>query len=431
MDISPDIEQRPHLEDCWRLETVLQNWSNLSSSDTRLLEGRFFGKTMSMIADEESLTRQAVSAREEKAIAKLELEEPCVQELLDSFFSVSKFVCLRDLLRFNLLPNGLKYSLLKFGDLEMISYETGAVVAPRNLSASEYFRREMPMSVQEMEGLAWPIQHQEARSYLEDCMRGVFIEGLGIVRKSAHKRDEAVLHLRNSGAPIVLDKLCSLVNLDTRNLKAQLDRDPRFVRNFATEEVKLREWIDKTPPVKNATEAVIRVLETEGPQSRADLVNKAVMLFPRNKSRYYQVLARKEFGLTSDEKIDLVSRGARAASPREPEPSDQVREYSSSKLAFNVKVGADLLRGAGVVIPRRAAWIVGTRRPGDSQPLSLSSGERLDVTCYPGSSALPSLRKFANKLTLEIGCELEVVIDVEAQLIGIRGACECHFNQRV
>lgn len=417
-----------YLDYCWQFEPVLENWNRLGKSEIRTLEERFLGKTLDEIANDESITREAIRIREAKAIQKLNLDIPCVHEVLDSVFALCKFACLNDFPRLEALPNGLKYSLAKFGNLRLHFYETGAVIAPKNLSESGYFRREMPISILEMESIGWPTTRTEALSYLEDSMGCLYIEGLGLVRKKASKRDEAVLRLRAAGAPIGVGNLCTSLGLDVRNVKAQLDRDSRFVRNFATDEVMLREWSDTEQPVKSATEAVARVLEKEGPQTQADLIAKATLLFPRSRSRYYQVITRKEFGLNSDNLIDLASRGATAAPVNEPEASDQVREYGDSRLAFNLTVGTDLLRGAGNPIPRRAAWLVGIRRPGDKVSLRLDTANSLEIVGYPGNTSLPSLRVFAKKMGLDIGCELEVAIDSAAKRIGLRGACPCHFK---
>lgn len=254
-----------------------------------------------------------------------------------------------------------------------------------------------------------------------------WIEGLGVARKRGLLRDWMYLSLLKTGAPMDIEDFVNITNESTRNIKAHLDRDNRFVRNFAEGKVALAEWRLERFDINSGEAALIAVLSSEGPQKRIDLVRKAILLYPLTTSRYVQVLESKEFGTQPDGRYDLISRGATPQVDSEPKLHPAVKEYSATLFSVQVPVNLDVLRGAGVPSQRRLGWLVGLRRVGDFITFTSPEGCEVTVKRFPGNVSLSSLRKASNSLALKNGCALELAFELGNKQLGVRAVCECHW----
>lgn len=291
-------------------------------------------------------------------------------------------------------------------------------------------RQKLPLTEQEVLSVQGVQSHSRNFEVAQELAGGEWIQGVGIVRKTAALRDEILLRLLQTGFPVAEEALAELCGVSIRNLRAHVDRDPRLMRNLALNLVGLSEWKMWDFSIKSAQEALIRVLEESGPLKQSEVIKRAIAIFPRTHGRYLQALEDSAFGVTDSGEIGLVSAGARRALDKEPKPHSSVREHSASKVSLEITVTKDVIRGAGIPVHRRLGWLVGLRNSGDSRDFKSSVGT-LRVRRQPGAVALSSMRVFVERLALKEGCKMELALDLENLLFGLRATCTCHWLVRL
>ncbi len=408
------------------LSEFFSPWLTLASRDRFILVRRAAGQTLQEIGDSLGCSRENIRILEKRAIAQLS----SILDSLRSAFTLedSEWALPIDeyLGKLKGWPNDLLElvpSLLEHMTFSIMS-ETWVV-----LHVPDWVKglsRSLPLTEMEISDIH-DGELTESRFILISKLIGAeYVKGLGIVRNSAVQRDSAFLMLVLRGSQENENVLAEALNMSVRNFRAQIDRDERFLRNFALGEVGLSSWNLPTFRIKTAKDALVFILKNEGPQANVALIRKAIQLYPRTYSRYTQVLEDPDFGLLPNGLVGLTRDGALKPPEIEPNGHDSVIEYSERFFSTLVDVNADLLRGAGVPVHRRLGWLAGARSVGEGKKFQAPNGKEVTIKRFPGNVSMSSLREMALDLHLSVGCHFELAFDLEEGICEARALCPCH-----
>jgi hypothetical protein len=401
-------------------------WLSLPIRTRYVLVQRSLGKTLDFIGEELSCSRENVRLIEKSFTvdfeATLEKIFSSLRQRGDSFvwstLELSDFLGIHNEDLLKVVWNQLK--------LRRVTTPNGNAFIFGHPDWVTTIRQRLPLTEQEVFSVLGVENHIRNLEIAQELSGGKWVQGVGIIRKTAALRDEILLRLLLTGYPVAEEELAEMCGVTIRNLRANVDRDPRLIRNFALNLVGLSDWKMWDFSIKSAQEALIRVLDEFGPLKQSELIKRAITIFPRTHGRYLQALEDSAFGLTDSGAIGLVSAGAKKAPDKEPKPHSSVREHSDSKVSTEIPVTKDVLRGAGIPVHRRLGWLVGLRNSGDSSDFKSSSGI-LKVRRQPGAVALSSMRVFVERLELAEGCKFELALDLQNRLFGLRATCSCHW----
>jgi DNA-binding CsgD family transcriptional regulator len=401
-------------------------WLTLASRDRFILDRRAAGQTLQEIGESLGCSRENIRILEKKSRSQLS----SILDFLRSEFTfedsewalpIEEYLGKlkgwpNDLLE--LVPN-----LLGHITFSIVSETWVVLQVPESVKA---LSKSLPLTELEISDIHVGTLTESRFLLISKLIDAEYVKGLGIVRKSAVQRDSAFLILVLRGSQQNENVLAEALNISVRNFRAQIDRDERFLRNFALGEVGLSSWNLPTFRIKTAKDALVFILKNEGPQANVALIRKAIQLYPRTYSRYTQVLEDPDFGLLPNGLVGLTRDGARKPPEIEPKGHDSVIEYSERFFSTLVDVNADLLRGAGVPVHRRLGWLAGARRVGESKRFQAPNGKEVTIKRFPGNVSMGSLREMALDLHLSLGCHFELAFDLEDDRCEARALCSCH-----
>ncbi|MDN2495884.1 RNA polymerase subunit sigma-70 [Nocardia nova] len=247
------------------------------------------------------------------------------------------------------------------------------------------------------------------------------------LRRRARIRDAAYLWMLQQGAPSRVEQILPAVNaVSTHALAEALRRDDRFVQIRPEGSWALAEWPRAGgTQYRGAVEAVVDLVTKFGPISKSALFAKAAQVYPVTTWRLEQCLLIDQIGQTPDGLIDLIARGAQHVEVEEPTKPDSIATNETrSVYGLKLTVDSDILRGSGVLVSPWLTWSLGLRLA----PMSMTFDtddlpNPLVVRRNTSGAQISSLRSFAARHRLVIGCEVAVVLLTDTQVARIRHVC--------
>lgn len=391
-------------------------------------ELRLEGHTLTAIADRLGFSREHVRNLEKEFLSSkaeiLETASARLEGIGQDWIKPEHFVL-------SILGSGLQRSIpliVWHQKISIFSNSSGVWYRRGEPAWVSALMKKLPLTLQEAESLIGDLYVPGILEAAKDLGRYEILADLGLVRNSAKVRDEIFLRLLTNGTSLSETSLSESLKVSIRNIRAHVDRDKRFVRNVATDEIALSEWHLPGFAIKDARSALRFVLEKQGPQKRIDLIRKAAALYPRTLGRYAQLLEDPEFGLTGSGLIGLTSEGALRAPDEEPSRHRSINEHSGEVISLTVKITRDVLRGAGVPVHKRLGWLVGLRYVGESRAFrSVNLANTVTIKRFPGNVSLSSIRKIILLLGVHDGCTVEFAFNLPESIFAVRGTCECHW----
>lgn len=248
----------------------------------------------------------------------------------------------------------------------------------------------------------------------------------GWIRRSSKTADSAYLWLSERVEPAeaeeIADAICAV---SARALSEVMRRNARFIQIRPEGTWALREWNHLSGTTyKDATEAVIDVLQDLGPLTLQQLIAETIRRYPVTPWRVGQCVSSSDVGQTDDGRYDLIHRGAAPILPREPVKPDYMAE-SGNIVAVRLSVSSELLRGSGIGVSVWLTWKIGLH----SYPsqLDFDGDNTVTVRRHSSGASISSLRTFAQEIGLKEGCALFVILDTNKMTHKLRHGCvtEC------
>lgn len=247
------------------------------------------------------------------------------------------------------------------------------------------------------------------------------------IRRSSKSADSAYLWLSERVEPAEADEIAEAIGaVSARALSEVMRRnDARFTQIRPEGTWALREWNHLSGTTyKDATEAVIGVLQDLGPLTLPQLISETIRRYPVTPWRVGQCVSSSDIGQIEDGRYDLIHRGAEPTVPREPVKPDYIAE-SGNLVAVRLSVNSELLRGSGIGVSIWLTWKLGLH----SYPsqLDFDGTNTVTVRRHSSGASISSLRTFAQTQGLNQGCVLFVILDTDRMTCKLRHGCvtEC------
>lgn len=243
------------------------------------------------------------------------------------------------------------------------------------------------------------------------------------IRRSSKSADSAYLWLSERVEAAEAEEIAEAIGAVSARALAEVLRrnDARFAQIRPEGTWALREWNHLSGTTyKDATEAVIDVLQDLGPLTLPQLIAETIRRYPVTPWRVGQCVSSSEVGQTQDGRFDLVHRGVKPSVPREPVKPEYLAE-SGNIVAVRLSVNAELLRGSGIGVSIWLTWKIGLH----SYPsqLDFNGDNPVTVRRHSSGASISSLRAFAQTLGTKQGCILFVILDTDRMTCKIRHGC--------
>lgn len=401
----------------------------LSSMQVTVIEERSKGRTLESIAEDIGLTRERIRQIEKSAFDSLEqaLTKSDLSKVIRETFEHDVIVNIDEIDCLGVIPRGLAYVYVKYFRLKIL-----------DITPQRFVYKGEPPWVKQIQSQA-PISIEIAEAIVGATIDEHFAQVVAILTGTNHHpeygfyggktSDLYYLFLQKKGSQSSIQELCQVFEETDRNVLAKVDRDDRIVRHFTDKSVVLAEWPEARSVVNSAKEALLLVLEQNGPLAQVQLIRKAQAIYSRTAGRYAQVLDDPIFGRTSDGRIDLLANGAKPREIKEPKRHRSIKEYENGLATIDLKVDKELLRGAGPQAPKRLAWLMGLNKPEDYIDFVGGYPNHLRLKFFTSGVSFSSLRLISEEMGLQNGCEIQVALDRNNKRFGVRPNCDCHTVQ--
>lgn len=407
----------------WSMELAL------SEVQITVIEERAKGRTLESIAGDVGLTRERVRQIEKSAFDSLEemlaiskLSEEIIKTFQDDVaVDIDEIECL------GVIPGGLSYVYHKFFGLKTIQLAEKTYVYQREPGWVEAIKSQVPISLATAEAIVGRAIDEGFASVIASLTRTHYHPEYGFY--GGKSSDLYYLYVQKKGSESSIQELCQVFEETERNVLAKIDRDDRIIRNFTDKSVVLAEWPEARSVVNSAKEALLLVLEQNGPLPQVQLIRKAQGVYSRTASRYVQVLEDPIFGKTADGRIDLIEHGAKPREIKEPKKHKSIKEYENGLTTIDLRIDKELLRGAGPQVPKRLAWLMGLEKPEEYIDFEGQNGNYLRLKYFTSGVSFSSMRLIAEEIGLLNGCGIQVALDPKNGRFGVRPKCDCHTFQ--
>lgn len=251
---------------------------------------------------------------------------------------------------------------------------------------------------------------------------------LGWIRRSRPARDIAYLWLRREGVPRTVTDIATITGTSEHATRETMRRDPDFAQVRPEGTWALSDWRLKGAESRysSAEEVVVEVLRDAGPLSLQQLRGETRQRYPVTEWRIKQCLSSKLIGLNADGLYDLAERGANPVEDTEPQRPANIQESPDGNLVgIVITVNHDVLRGSGIGVPRWLTWRLGLRTAPSTRHFADTdrSGAEVIVRRATSSSSVSSLRSVALELGLAQGCQLVLLLRLNADTCSVRHTC--------
>ncbi|WP_434619754.1 sigma factor-like helix-turn-helix DNA-binding protein [Arthrobacter sp. A5] len=245
----------------------------------------------------------------------------------------------------------------------------------------------------------------------------------GWIRRSSKSADSAYLWLSERVEPAEAEEIAAEIGaVSARALSEVMRRnDARFTQIRPEGTWALREWSHLSGTTyRDATEAVIDVLQDLGPLTLPQLTAETIRRYPVTPWRVNQCIFSSDVGKTEDGTYDLIRRGATPILLQEPVKPEYMAE-SGNTVAVKLSVNAELLRGSGIGVNVWLTWKLGLH----TYPSHLDFDGVTPVTVrrLSGGPSISSLRTFAQEFGLQEGCSLFVIFNTNVMVVELRHGC--------
>ena len=249
------------------------------------------------------------------------------------------------------------------------------------------------------------------------------------VRRSARTRDACFVILERAARPASARVLARILNVEERNLAANLERDERFRRLFARRKWALTAWGDlgEGTRYRSTREAVVDVLTGAGCLSRAEVTARVLSVHPVTSWAVANQLECEIFGHHSDGTVSMAYVGGEPYQEPTPElPPDVDEDEEHGIVSLQIPITRDVLRGSGIPVPRRVTWFAGLHRVPRDHRFEDEDGCVYVLRRTPGLASISSMRSPAHRMGLSIDCRLAVTLDCRNDRVSFSAACPCH-----
>jgi hypothetical protein len=281
-----------------------------------------------------------------------------------------------------------------------------------------------------------PVTHWD-EYVAESGMPQPVLEALGInaaliqvgdhyVRATHERADRVTLILRELGGEATSEQILARLPEDTtvHVLSSYLSRYPQFERNRLR-----RTWtfagVGENSPYANAMEAVVDVLNAEGPLHRRHLEERVFAVHPVTTWRIAQCLNDSRIGTMPDGRLWLVEHGATRETVTEPRQPASM-SVSNDTLGVRLLVDRELMRGSGLNLHRWLAWRLGMATVPSEMVFTPHEVDEKDILirAVPGGTTVSSLRGPAQALSLIEGCTAILVLRIETRTWRLVHGCQ-------
>lgn len=407
----------------WSMELAL------SEIQVTVIEERSKGRTLESIAEDIGLTRERVRQIEKSAFDSLEkvLTTSELSEEIRKMFRNDVAVGIDEIECLGLIPRGLAHVYYKFFGLKTIQIEKKTYVYQREPGWVEPIKSQVPISSEIAEAIVGKPIDESFAHVVASLTKTNYHSEYGFY--GSKSSDLYYLHVQKKGSATYIQELCQVFEETERNVLAKIDRDDRIIRNFTDKSVVLAEWPEARSVVNSAKEALLLVLEQDGPLPQVQLIRKAQAIYSRTAGRYAQVLEDSIFGKTANGCIDLIENGAKPREIKEPKKHKSIKEYENGLATIELKIDKELLRGAGPQAPKRLAWLMGLKKPEEYIDFEGQNGNYLRLKFFTSGVSFSSMRLIAEEIGLLNGCGIQVALDRNNKRFGVRPKCDCHTVQ--
>jgi hypothetical protein len=251
----------------------------------------------------------------------------------------------------------------------------------------------------------------------------------GWVHARGQDRDAVWLVLQRRGSPQPIMELARELRIPRHNLEEALRRDDRFCQTRPSRRWAISEWKvlenSHAGSYETTIDAVREVILDLGPQRLSQLTRNVIARYPVSPAAIAQCLAHEDIGRWPDGRVDLIANGAPAVKESEPAvPAGVFPEDRGRTLAILMPVTRDMLRGSGLGVPRYVSWALGLRRAPQERLFRTHEGEQISIRKRIQGTNISTLRRFAESLGAEVGCDLVVRLNTTNNAANVSLGCQ-------
>ena len=244
----------------------------------------------------------------------------------------------------------------------------------------------------------------------------------GTESRSAARLQRIMEYLSRS--PMRASELAVKLGEDSPNaLREFMRRQPQLTSRSGVWSI--RDPTETQESFRSIYDAVVLVLDRDGPATMQELNNRVAEVHPVSYSRLQQALDDHRIGRFDNGRIGLISQGARRPEEKEPKipPRLLVTEPRAELL---ITVNKDHLRGSGFQVPNWLGWRLGLRATPESAGFSNATGDELRITRRGGQCYASSIRNFLGTEGLTLNCSLAIRIHFENRDFAAVHLCAFH-----
>lgn len=242
----------------------------------------------------------------------------------------------------------------------------------------------------------------------------------GIVIDSKRRREQIVqFHLNRMGTADEQSLAALCGEPPSRAFAEALRRNRLFTKNHNSGHWRLADAQEEgnTSKFSSVYEAVIHLLESHGPLTKAELQASMEDTYPVSYSRVSQALDHYKIGKLGDGRVALISQGGSRSEEKEPNKPGHGLWFEDGEIFVHKYVDDDVFRGSGFILPRWLQWRFGLKATPESAIFAKSGNSEKEfvITRRGGQAYASSVKESLRPNNVDKGCTIAIVLNPESK----------------